>query len=211
MAPQSIIRGIWLCTVENRSPFSKIRYSVFSGRFIGERMKPLLLLCLLLMTIFVLACNISTLAAAPAPAAASTSVAANASPISWPAIPASTLGPTSVPATASPTSSPEAPTPTLDLAAMAAATTSAEINSGPCSPTPALEMAAATASPTSPPGLGIGSSKISPTDDMKLLYVPAGCSDAIALNKASNYFCFFGIAYLIHTHIILERSSTLNI
>ncbi len=35
-------------------------------------------------------------------------------------------------------------------------------------------MAAETASPTSPAGLGIGSSQISPSDGMKLLYVPAG-------------------------------------
>ena len=137
-------------------------------------MKPLLLLCLLLMAVFVLACNVSTLAAVLAPAAASTSVAANTSTMSSPTILASTLGPTPVPATASPTSSPAAPTPTLDSAAMAAATTCAEINSGPCTPTPDLEMAAATASPTSPPGLGIGSSQTSSIDGMKLLYVPAG-------------------------------------
>ncbi len=128
-------------------------------------MKLLLVCCVLLMAMFMLACSFLTLAAAPATAVAPTSVAA---------ILASTLGPTSVPATASPTSLPATPSPTLDPAAMAAATTCAEINSGPCTPTPDLEMAAATASPTSPPGLGIGSSQISSIDGMKLLYVPAG-------------------------------------
>jgi eukaryotic-like serine/threonine-protein kinase len=85
-------------------------------------MKPLPLLCLLLMLVFALACNFLTLATTPTPV----------------------LAPTSLPATAT-------PAVTLDLA-----------------------LAAATASPTSPPGLGIGSSQISPIDSMKLLYVPAG-------------------------------------